>query len=336
MPSLSPANGLFVAQMIENIPLADSVVPLTLQPFCSELLQKCRTDDDVLLASQYLMQSLEKDFLEELDYCNGQASHRPAPSRAAAALFGKGDRELIDVVEIPKNDWYVFGRNFLNREGPFFEDLLRKLGEFLGVPDFLFEYRPSGPVVLRFPPPSAYLGALAVFGEEQAMRVQPTAAASTAREVRDLLADNRRPWRLDAIPYEVHGRKAQHPYIGALHDLLHILRLSRIPASIRSDLVAVFDCLQRVSVAVPRRDEIEEIALEGPFDDQMDPRHFSAALLYERLFRQMNVYLGRETAEEVKGFVDDFYGRLREGFNGHPRGKAVLHAFAKEVYRKRV
>lgn len=335
MSPLSPANGLFVARMLEKIPLADSVVPLALQPICSELLRKCRADDEVLRASQYLMQSLERDFLEELDYCGGQASHRPAPSRAAATLFGKASGELIDVVEIPKNDWYAFGRIYLGGEGPFLEDLLRKLGDFLGVPDFLFEYRPAGPVVLRLPPPSAYLGTLAVFGEGQAMRVQPTAAASTAPEVRDMLAEHRRPWRLDAMPYDVHGRRNQHPYIGALHDLLHVLRLARIPAPVRLDLVAVFDCLRRVSVAVPRRDEIEEIALEGPFDDQMDARHFSAALLYERLFRQMNAYLGRETTGAVEEFVDDFYARLQEGFAGHSRGKAILNAFAKEIYRKR-
>ncbi|HSA59328.1 MAG TPA: hypothetical protein VLJ37_06545 [bacterium] len=332
---LSAANGLFVAQMLEKIPLADSAFPLALQPICSEVLQKSRTDEEVLRASQYLMQSLEEDFLDELDYCGGQASHRPAPSRAAAALFGKGERELIDVVKISKNDWYAFGRIFLNGEGPFLEDLLRKLGEFLGVRDFLFEYLPSGPVILRFPPPSAYLGALAVFGDGQAMGVQPTATASTALEVRAFLMENRRPWRLDAAPYDVHGRKAQHPYIGALHDLLHALRLARIPAAIRRDLVAVFDCLQKVGVSVPRRDGIEEIALEGPFDDQMDARHFSPGLLYERLFRQMNAYLGRESTEDIKSFVDDFYARLREDFEGHPRGKAVLHAFAKEVYRKR-
>lgn len=333
--ALSPANTLFITQMLGKIPLADSAFPLAYQPICSDLLQNCRTDEEVLRTSRYLMQTLEVDFLEELDACGGNASSRPAPAREAAALFKKGDRELIHVVEIPKNDWYAFGRIFLNGAGPFVEELLRKLGEFLGVGDFLFEYLPSGPVVLRLPPPSAYLGALAVFGEDQAMDVQPTCGASTAREIRDLLKENLRPWRLDAAPYDVHGRKEQHPYVGALHDLLHVLRLARIPAAIRQDLVAFFDSLQMVEAPVPRRDEIEEIVLEGPFDDQMDARHFASGRFYERLFRQMNAYLGRETTESVKGFVGDFYGRLSEGLRGHPREKEILHAFAKEVYRKR-
>ena len=41
--SLSPANSLFVAQTLAKLDRADSVVPLSLQPFCSELLVRWGT-----------------------------------------------------------------------------------------------------------------------------------------------------------------------------------------------------------------------------------------------------------------------------------------------------
>lgn len=333
MALLNPADAAFVSRMLDSVTLADSVVPLSYQSVCVELLGSCHSASDVLRTSHYILSALERDFLEELDTCGGKASHRPAPSAAAAALFGKRGNELIDVVEVSKNDWYAFEKIFLSGQSVFFEELLRKLGELLGVRDYLFEYRPSGPVVLRFPPPSAYVGALTVFGDGSDLKLQPTCGPSAPDEVRDLLEKNYRPLRLDVTPYEVHGRKEQHPYVGALHDLLHGLRLARVPAENRSDLVRFFDALQRTAVDVPRLGEISEVLLEGPFDDQFG--NFSADVFYERLFRQVNSYLGGESTKAVRLFAGDFYARLREEFAGHPREKTVLNAFAREVYRKR-
>jgi hypothetical protein len=330
---LSPANNLFVSQTVGKLSQADSVVPLSLSPFCSELLHRCRADKDVLSASAYLMEALKRDFVDELENCDGTPALSPAPKRIASVIFGNGPRDLIETVEIQKNDWYAFSRIFLGGEGSFVEDLLRKLGELLGVGDFLFHYPATGSVTLRFPPAQVFLGALAVFGDGP--RAQPTSEPSTAAEVREMMADDRRPWRLDVLPYDVHGRKAMHPLIGSLHDLLHLLRLRLIPREVRTDLIVLFDSLQRVAAPADRRSEIAEVVLEGPFEDQMDRRNFSTSILYERLFRQVNAYLGRVTTDEIKLFVGEFYDRLREDLRGHPRAREVLHAFAKEIYRKR-
>lgn len=333
MSPLTAANSLFVSQTLSKLSHVDSVAPLDLQPFCSELFTRCRKDADVIASSQYLAHALERDFVDELENCSGTTSLMPAPPRVGTALFQDGLQDLIEVVTMAKEDWYDFANIFLRGDGPFFEELSRKVGELLGVGDFFFHYPASGPVILRLVPPPVLLGGLGVFDWD--CRGQPTSEASTAEEVRAMTLEGRRPLRLDLFPYEVHGRKDKHPYIGALHDFLHILRLRRIPRTIRSDMAAIFDALGKTSAEIPRRRDIEEVVLEGPFDDQMDRRMFSESILYERLFRQVNAYLGAETSEPVKAFVEDFYRHLREDLGGHPREKPILDAFAREIYRGR-
>ena len=119
-----------------------------------------------------------------------------------------GRQDLIEEVEIPKVDWQAFGHIFLQDEEPFVESLFRRVGELMGVEDFLFESPARGPLFLRFLPPAVFWGALNAFD------LQPVSEPGT---------ETRRPLRLDVLPYEVHGRKNMHPYIGALYDLSRIL-----------------------------------------------------------------------------------------------------------------
>jgi hypothetical protein len=235
MGSLSPANQLFVSQMIERIPLADSVISLDLMPVCTALLRQSKIDEEVMLSAQFVMGGLQRSFDELFDYCGGKTQHSAALPAPLWPFLGIGSVEIteIDHVHLTRNDWDIFGRVFLDGDAHFVEGLLASLSQLLGIGEFLFKCRPSGAVTLRLLPPNVYFGAAVFLGGGHPIRIQPTVGPSTLSEVRRMMEDDKCPLRLDPVPYEMHGHKEMHPYLGALYDMLRILQLARTPPHVR-------------------------------------------------------------------------------------------------------
>lgn len=80
----------------------------------------------------------------------------------------------------------------------------------------------------------------AVFGES-ALGYEITPALSDPLEVRDLMTRGLRPWLVTDRFSNLHEQSRIHPYPAWIHDLFHIIDLSRIPAQTRRTLPVIFD-----------------------------------------------------------------------------------------------
>ncbi len=283
------------------------------------------------IPATFFDESLRTDFIEKLEQAGGVASSVPLP-RAAATYFHAGTITPTIEVKINRDRWYSFGRSFLNGAFPFVEELLLKTDELLGLGGFLFDYEKSF-FTLRFVPQALFMSASIYFGGNAPVLGEPTCGLSLLSEVRDLFSDDKRPVNLDTVPYQVHGKGPVLPYIGALHDWLHILRSTRVPQPFRRDQVLLFDAASAIPQKISRGEEVLEAFLDGPSQDQLEG--FSGYLFYQHLFRLVNAYLAPvDVSKPERDFAVSFGRELLTRLEGHPRREMMLGAYSWEIYRK--
>ncbi|MCE9624050.1 MAG: hypothetical protein K8R69_01155, partial [Deltaproteobacteria bacterium] len=163
----------------------------------------------------------------------------------------------------------------------FMETTLIALDGQIGVP---FRHGEFDSLHYLFPPEILLASANAIHGT-QAFELREVSHLLSLGEMRGMMSQNARPLLMVKAPQDIHGYRGVHPYLAALHDVYHWIRVSGVPSEQRTRMLDLFDALERASRRVSDQEELNffrEKLLDGHWRQIPTLEELGAAAMAER------------------------------------------------------
>jgi hypothetical protein len=215
------------------------------------------------------------------------------------------------------NDDYLMMKEFTENIGP-----------LLGFPGALYDERKEG-VYFRFFPNPILMGAAEWIGGKGAVGREVSAEETSPTVMFELRSRNMRPFRLSTYRYSIHDLEEVHPFLGALHDLFHIIYLSVINAGTRGAIWLFGDAIADVTKGLYPPESLQELFVDGPdLTRGRSPRAIVTSAVRE-VARDYVQALRR--VEVQQGFVRLLKKSLERRLKNHPERENMMAAFQEQL-----
>jgi hypothetical protein len=217
--------------------------------------------------------------------------------------------------ELAEIDHPTKGNESLSNSLELYETLAEQIAPLLGLPaDFLVQ-KDDDKVRYSFLPIRFLLEGLDARFGRNAVKLHDMNVVSTLWDMVRMVKERRRPLLITRLIGDIEGRPEVVPFVRALHDIYHLLKMSQLPEEIQTGALSIIEIMEEMGMI--QEDDLSLGALLDGLLSDLDPG-------FEDMFGEMFNYQLKDPI-----LVEIFYEKLKEKTRGHPNHRLILAKFEK-------